>query len=112
MHRGSNMLVALGEDLGAGRWSVRIQVRPLVNFIWLAAFIMAVGGAVALSDRRYRLDEGRGSLAREPPAGHGHGAARVKARFLIPSRGIRTAGGRVWPSVCSTRPTRASSSRR
>jgi cytochrome c-type biogenesis protein CcmF len=33
---------------------VRIQVRPLVNFIWLAAFIMAVGGAVAASDRRYR----------------------------------------------------------
>jgi cytochrome c-type biogenesis protein CcmF len=54
MHNGSNLLVALGEDLGAGRWSVRIQVRPLVNFIWLAAFIMAVGGAVAASDRRYR----------------------------------------------------------
>ena len=54
MHRGSNILVALGEDLGAGRWSVRIQERPLVNLIWLAAFIMAVGGAVAASDRRYR----------------------------------------------------------
>ena len=54
MHRGSNLLVALGEDLGAGRWSVRFQQRPLVNLIWLAAFIMAVGGAVAASDRRYR----------------------------------------------------------
>ncbi len=55
MHYGSNLLVALGEDLGAGRWSVRIQVRPLVNLVWLAAFIMAMGGAIALSDRRYRL---------------------------------------------------------
>jgi cytochrome c-type biogenesis protein CcmF len=55
MHYGSNLLVALGEDLGAGKWSVRIQVRPLVNFIWLSAFIMAVGGAIAASDRRYRV---------------------------------------------------------
>src|SRR2546421_53885 len=54
MHRGSNLLVALGEDLGAGRWSVRTQQRPLVNLIWLAAFIMAMGGAAAASDRRYR----------------------------------------------------------
>jgi cytochrome c-type biogenesis protein CcmF len=55
MHYGSNVLVALGEDLGAGKWSVRIQVRPLVNLVWLAALIMAVGGGIAASDRRYRL---------------------------------------------------------
>jgi len=53
-HRGNNVLLALGEDLGAGRWSVRIQIRPLVSLIWIAAFIMAVGGALAASDRRYR----------------------------------------------------------
>jgi len=52
--RGNNLLVALGDDLGAGRWSVRIQIRPLVSLIWLAALIMALGGAVAASDRRYR----------------------------------------------------------
>jgi cytochrome c-type biogenesis protein CcmF len=55
MHHGSNVFVALGEDLGAGKWSVRFQIRPLVNFLWLGAFIMAVGGAVAATDRRYRL---------------------------------------------------------
>jgi cytochrome c-type biogenesis protein CcmF len=54
MHRGNNLLLALGEDLGAGRWSVRIQIRPLVSLVWIAAFIMAVGGALAASDRRYR----------------------------------------------------------
>jgi len=54
MHRGANLLVALGEDLGAGRWSIRIQIRPLVSFIWLAALIMAIGAALAASDRRYR----------------------------------------------------------
>jgi len=55
MYRTSNILVALGQDLGDGRWSLRLQVRPLVAFIWLAAFIMAAGGMLAISDRRYRL---------------------------------------------------------
>jgi cytochrome c-type biogenesis protein CcmF len=58
MHRGSNLFIALGDDLGAGKWSLRFQIRPLVNFVWLGAFIMAVGGAVAASDRRYRLAKG------------------------------------------------------
>jgi cytochrome c-type biogenesis protein CcmF len=53
MHRGNNLLLALGEDLGAGRWSVRIQIRPLVSLVWLAALVMAIGGALAASDRRY-----------------------------------------------------------
>jgi cytochrome c-type biogenesis protein CcmF len=47
--------VHLGQYLGAEKWSIRIQIRPLVNFMWLAAFVMAIGGAVAASDRRYRL---------------------------------------------------------
>jgi cytochrome c-type biogenesis protein CcmF len=51
---GSDLFVALGEDVGAGRWSIRAQVRPLINFIWIGAFIMGLGGAVAASDRRYR----------------------------------------------------------
>jgi len=71
MHRGNNLLLALGEDLGAGRWSVRIQIRPLVSLIWIAAFIMAVGGALAASDRRYRtaralVTSSEGATARQP----------------------------------------------
>ncbi len=44
MYRTTNILIALGQDLGNGRWSLRLQIRPLVSFIWLAAFIMAAGG--------------------------------------------------------------------
>jgi len=64
MNRGNNLLVALGDDLGAGRWSVRIQIRPLVSLIWLAALVMAIGGVLAASDRRYRS-----ARAAEAPAG-------------------------------------------
>ena len=49
-----DLFVALGEPLGDGSWSVRIQVKPLVRFIWLGALIMALGGLFAISDRRYR----------------------------------------------------------
>jgi cytochrome c-type biogenesis protein CcmF len=55
MSRGTNLLLAIGDDLGAGRWSVRIQVRPLMSLVWLAALVMAIGGALAGTDRRYRL---------------------------------------------------------
>jgi cytochrome c-type biogenesis protein CcmF len=67
MYRTSNVLVALGQDLGNGSWSLRLQVRPLVSFIWLAAFIMAAGGMLAISDRRYRLE--RAEEAAVSPAG-------------------------------------------
>ena len=51
-----DIFAALGEDLGAGRWSVRAQVRPLINYVWLAAFLMALGGLIAATDRRYRQE--------------------------------------------------------
>jgi cytochrome c-type biogenesis protein CcmF len=49
-----DLFSALGEDLQGGRWSVRAQLRPLINYVWLAAGLMALGGAIAASDRRYR----------------------------------------------------------
>lgn len=52
-----DIFAALGEDLGAGRWSVRAQVRPLINYVWFAAFLMAIGGLIAAADRRYRRRE-------------------------------------------------------
>jgi cytochrome c-type biogenesis protein CcmF len=60
---GSNIFLALGDDLGAGKWSVRLQVRPLVNYVWIAAFIMALGGGIAASDKRYRLAKDRAAEA-------------------------------------------------
>ena len=64
--RGANVLVAMGEDLGAGKWSIRLQLRPLIAYVWIAAFIMALGGFIAVSDRRYRTAS---SQATEPVSG-------------------------------------------
>ncbi|HMK86289.1 MAG TPA: cytochrome c-type biogenesis CcmF C-terminal domain-containing protein, partial [Steroidobacteraceae bacterium] len=50
-----DLFVAMGNPLGAGAWSMRIQYKPLVRYIWLGAFVMAIGGLIAATDRRYRL---------------------------------------------------------
>jgi cytochrome c-type biogenesis protein CcmF len=44
----------LREFIGEGRWSVRAQMRPLIDWVWLAAGMMALGGVLAATDRRYR----------------------------------------------------------
>jgi cytochrome c-type biogenesis protein CcmF len=49
-----DLFVALGDQLGDGAWSVRIQYKPMIDFIWLGAFVMAMGGLIAVSDRRRR----------------------------------------------------------
>ena len=47
--------VALGEPAGAeDAWTMRVQYKPLVRWIWLGPLMMAIGGLLAASDRRYR----------------------------------------------------------
>jgi len=50
-----DLFVAMGNPLGEGAWSMRIQYKPLVRYIWLGALVMAVGGLMAATDRRYRV---------------------------------------------------------
>jgi cytochrome c-type biogenesis protein CcmF len=49
-----DVFLALGEPLGADAWSLRIQVKPLIGFLWLGSGLMALGGLIAITDRRYR----------------------------------------------------------
>lgn len=50
-----DLYVSLGEPLENGAWSVRIYIKPFVQWIWAGCIIMALGGLLALSDRRYRV---------------------------------------------------------
>jgi cytochrome c-type biogenesis protein CcmF len=47
-----DLLAALGEDVGAGAWSLRLQYRPLIRLVWVGALIMALGGVTAVIGRR------------------------------------------------------------
>ncbi len=49
-----DLFVALGDDLGNNAWSVRIQYKPMIRFIWFGCIVMALGGLIAIGDRRYR----------------------------------------------------------
>jgi cytochrome c-type biogenesis protein CcmF len=49
-----DLFVAMGEDIGNNAWSLRLQYKPMVRFIWLGAVVMALGGFIAITDRRYR----------------------------------------------------------
>jgi cytochrome c-type biogenesis protein CcmF len=70
-----DLLAALGDDVGAGAYSLRLQYRPLIRFIWLGALIMAIGGVTAVLGRRQRI--GAVSTANEPQSLSGEqGSAR------------------------------------
>ncbi|MFW6093579.1 MAG: heme lyase CcmF/NrfE family subunit [Pseudomonadota bacterium] len=77
-----DVYISLGEPLGAearGDWSVRMQHKPFVRWIWLGGLLMTVGGLLAIADARYRrlrrgLDEPAAApagAAAPQPAGDG-----------------------------------------
>ena len=53
-----DIYVAIGDPQAGGGWAMRSYVKPLANWIWLGALLMAFGGALSLSDRRYRVAAG------------------------------------------------------
>ena len=56
-----DLYVALGEPLGEGAWALRVHVKPFVRWIWAGALLMALGGLVTATDKRFRArrDDGK-----------------------------------------------------
>ncbi|NDG90843.1 MAG: heme lyase CcmF/NrfE family subunit [Burkholderiaceae bacterium] len=52
-----DLYVSLGEPINDNEWSVRIYHKPFVDWIWGGCFLMALGGFLAITDRRYRKKE-------------------------------------------------------
>ncbi|MCR9272628.1 MULTISPECIES: heme lyase CcmF/NrfE family subunit [Mameliella] len=53
-----DVYVVIGDPQDNGGWVMRIYIKPLANWIWAGAIIMALGGCLSLSDRRYRIAAG------------------------------------------------------
>ncbi|MCZ4353625.1 heme lyase CcmF/NrfE family subunit [Roseovarius aestuarii] len=53
-----DVYVVIGDPQQGGGWAVRTYYKPLANWIWGGAILMALGGAISLSDRRYRVAAG------------------------------------------------------
>ncbi|MEE9338361.1 MAG: heme lyase CcmF/NrfE family subunit [Methylococcaceae bacterium] len=49
-----DLYVALGEPLDDGAWAVRVHYKPFVRWLWYGGTLMALGGLVTVTDKRYR----------------------------------------------------------
>ncbi|MEY4495255.1 MAG: hypothetical protein RL744_319 [Pseudomonadota bacterium] len=50
-----DVYVSLGEELDDKAWAVRVYYKPFVDWIWGGCLLMALGGVLAMSDKRYRM---------------------------------------------------------
>jgi cytochrome c-type biogenesis protein CcmF len=79
-----DLYVSLGEPVSGGAWSVRVYFKPFVSWIWGGALLMALGGGLALTDRRYALAARKQREAKEirkPEATPAIAAASVNAEI-------------------------------
>ena len=53
-----DVYVVIGDAQDDGGWVLRTYIKPLANWIWAGCLIMALGGLVSLTDRRYRVAAG------------------------------------------------------
>src|ERR1700686_2726812 len=70
-----DLYLALGDEVPGGGWTVRVYHKPLVNWIWGGALLMAIGGGFAVTDRRYALASRK--RASETPSGKPEQVAKV-----------------------------------
>jgi cytochrome c-type biogenesis protein CcmF len=56
-----DLYMALGDQQDDG-WAVRTYIKPFANWLWIGAIVMAMGGMLSLTDRRYRV----GATGRKP----------------------------------------------
>jgi cytochrome c-type biogenesis protein CcmF len=62
-----DLYASLGDPLDGGAWLIKVQHKPFIDWIWGGCLIMALGGLLAASDRRYRFsirrEESKGATA-------------------------------------------------
>jgi cytochrome c-type biogenesis protein CcmF len=63
-----DLYVSLGEPAGDKGWVLKVQHKPFIDWIWGGCLIMAIGGLLAASDRRYRFSLKEKRKAAEVPA--------------------------------------------
>ena len=61
-----DVYVVIGDAQDAGGWAVRTYIKPFVMWIWIGCGLMALGGAISLTDRRFRVAAGAGKAAAVP----------------------------------------------
>ncbi len=63
-----DLYVVIGDPQDGGGWAVRTFIKPFATWVWAGAILMALGGILSLTDRRYRVAAGARRAARAVPA--------------------------------------------
>jgi cytochrome c-type biogenesis protein CcmF len=63
-----DVYVVIGDPQEGGGWAVRTFIKPFANWIWAGAIIMALGGLLSLTDRRFRVAAGARKAPKPVPA--------------------------------------------
>jgi cytochrome c-type biogenesis protein CcmF len=50
-----DIYISLGEELPDKSWAVRVYYKPFIDWIWGGCLLMALGGILSISDKRYRI---------------------------------------------------------
>ncbi|MEZ5724611.1 MAG: heme lyase CcmF/NrfE family subunit [Paracoccaceae bacterium] len=62
-----DIYLVIGDEQQGGGWAVRSYIKPFAIWIWFGCGLMALGGLISLSDRRYRV--AAGARRKQPVAG-------------------------------------------
>ncbi len=57
-----DIYLVIGDPQDGGGWAVRTYIKPFASWIWMGCVIMAFGGMISLTDRRYRVAAGARKL--------------------------------------------------
>ncbi len=57
-----DIYVSMGEPVDGGAWIIRVYSKPFITWVWFGFIMMAIGGFLALSDRRYRIQTQRDAV--------------------------------------------------
>jgi cytochrome c-type biogenesis protein CcmF len=63
-----DLYLVIGDPQANGGWAVRTYIKPFANWIWAGCIIMAFGGMLSLTDRRFRVAAGARKRAAATPA--------------------------------------------
>ena len=63
-----DVYLVIGDPQAGGGFAVRGYVKPFAGWIWGGSIIMALGGFLSLTDRRYRIAAGARRAATPVPA--------------------------------------------
>ncbi|MEI6800968.1 MAG: cytochrome c-type biogenesis CcmF C-terminal domain-containing protein, partial [Pseudomonadota bacterium] len=53
-----DIYLVVGDPQDGGGYAVRSYLKPFADWLWLGGLMMALGGMLSLSDRRFRVAAG------------------------------------------------------